>query len=140
MEQIRANLSKDQFPLYVSEGRHEDKENTIGQNDYLQMALEKLKTSGKGQKTAFFTFGVSFNPSDQHILKAMAESECRSYFIGVYGKDSDDRKHQLYAHVKKVLTRDHNIHFYDTAEVHPWHEGTWTTGRVSPTLEQTLDL
>jgi hypothetical protein len=118
IEQIKSNLSENRFPLFVSEGRPADKVKHIQSNSYLSEALQKLKTTGQAQKTALFTYGVSFNISDRHILEALSQSGCHSFFIGVYGRNATS---QLNYNVTKVLNSSFNVKFYDTSKFSPWH-------------------
>lgn len=89
MEQIRAALSENHFPLYVAEGTWEDKLTRIRRSDFLGRGRRSFRQIGG----SLFVYGLSLSDSDDHILQAIAAGKVEQLFVSVYGDiNSEDNR------------------------------------------------
>jgi hypothetical protein len=119
LENIKSNLSKRIYPVFVTAGDGNDKLKQIMHNKYLSYCYECLaKIEG-----SLLTFGFNFGEYDDHIIDAIniAAKQGRkvtdklwSIYIGVY---SDDDKRHIESIEKKFKCK---VHIYDAKTVQIW--------------------
>jgi len=68
IEQVRAALDQDKFPLFVSEGSSSQKKSKIRHNAYLYQGLKQLTSNANVRTSCFFIHGHSLAKNDNHIL------------------------------------------------------------------------
>jgi len=81
IDQIRDALSKDYFPLFVSEGTSAEKYERIRHNDYLAKAYRSFCEIGG----ALFVYGHSLAVNDEHYLKRIERGKIAHVYIDLYG-------------------------------------------------------
>lgn len=81
MDQIRAALDENRFPLYVAEGTWEDKLTRIRGSDFLGRGRRSFRQIGG----SLFIYGMSLSDNDDHILRAIASGNVEQLFVSVYG-------------------------------------------------------
>lgn len=81
IDQIRAQLAANRFPLYVAEGKSLEKLTRIQTSDYLSRALRSLAAVGGGA----MAYGMSFNPNDEHIMQSIVRSKIQRLAVSLYG-------------------------------------------------------
>lgn len=81
IDQIRDALSKNMFPLFVSEGTSAEKYERIRHNDYLAKAYRSFSSI----QGALFIFGHSLAESDDHYLRCIQRGKVSQLYIGLYG-------------------------------------------------------
>ena len=102
MELVSTGLSKQEYPLFVSEGSAEKKLEQIHKNSYLNYCYEKL---GRIENTLVI-FGHSLGDSDNHIRNIIAENKkLKTVYIGVYGDLNSNENKQLKESVQKIVSR-----------------------------------
>lgn len=69
VDQIRAALDEDRFPLFVSEGDSDSKLTRIRHSGYLQRSLKSFAGICRSPGSSLFMFGHSLDPTDEHILR-----------------------------------------------------------------------
>ena len=124
IDQIRAALEEERYPLFVAEGHSDDKLNKIMHSAYLHKALRSFSSIGG----SLFVFGHSFDNNDYHILGRIPHSKITNLFISLYGdKDSEANKgiiQSAYAlrEIRSELSRkkELNVHFFDAESAHVW--------------------
>ena len=84
IDQIREQLSKDRFPLIVTEGTSSEKLAKIQTSDYLAKGLRSLAAVGGG----LLVYGLSFSDNDSHISRAIATSNIKRIAVSLYGEPS----------------------------------------------------
>ncbi len=89
IEQIRAAINKNHFPIFVSEGSSKQKIEKIKHNDYLSKASRSFNEIGG----CLFIYGHSLAKNDDHILKSISKGKIEHIFVSIYGDpDSDENK------------------------------------------------
>jgi hypothetical protein len=101
IEQIRAALNQDNFPLFVAEGTAKSKMEKIEHSSYLSRA----KRSFGAVKDNLFTFGFSFGPTDEHILTALAKGTVERAFISLYGDPNSEANRLITQRAEHVAAR-----------------------------------
>jgi hypothetical protein len=111
---ISKKIKQGHFPLFITDGTAEDKENSINRSNYLHFCLQKLSES----TTPLLIFGNSLSEFDTHILKAL-KFQPRDLIISIYTKDMAETQLQseLYSIKNKFLKYQSRIVFVDSAGV-----------------------
>jgi hypothetical protein len=91
IDQIRDALSKDYFPLFVSEGTSEEKLERIRHNDYLAKAYRSFSEI----QGALFIYGHSLAKNDDHYLRRIEKGKLSQLYIGLYGNPDSDANKQI---------------------------------------------
>ncbi len=132
IDQIRENLKNNHYPVFISEGSAQQKETKITENPYLDHCYKSLKSL----KRDLVIFGTGLKKNDEHIKKAIINSDCPNIFIGV----SDTNKISEWAPFehnfksrkvpvgqgkgKKKTEQERNVYYYDYHTVDIWgHNG-----------------
>ncbi|MES2185415.1 MAG: DUF4917 family protein [Pseudomonadota bacterium] len=121
IDQIRHALSKDYFPLFVSEGTSAEKYERIRHNDYLTKAYRSF-CSITG---ALFIYGHSLAKNDEHYLKAIEKGKTQHLYIGLYGDPNSGgnklitRRAEQMANARKV-SKPLAITYFDAGSAKVW--------------------
>lgn len=91
IDQIRDALSKDYFPLFVSEGTSEEKLERIRHNDYLAKAYRSFSEI----QGALFIYGHSLAKNDDHYLRRIEKGKLSQLYVGLYGNPDSDANKQI---------------------------------------------
>ncbi|MBN8959226.1 MAG: DUF4917 family protein [Rhizobiales bacterium] len=125
IDQIRAALNDDKFPLYVAEGTTAAKLSRIRHSGYLQRSLKSFAEIARKPDAALFVFGHSLAANDAHVLGRISKGKISSVYVSFYGdpKSSDNR--DLVARAEKLASeRDESapldIALYDAESAHVW--------------------
>jgi Domain of unknown function (DUF4917) len=125
IDQIRAALETERYPLFVSEGHSESKLTRIMHSGYLHKALRSLESIGG----SLFIFGHSLHANDQHVLRAIEHSKIRRLFISLHGDPSGEVNQHIiqraqtmhdYREARFRGRRPLDITFFDAATAHIW--------------------
>lgn len=90
VDQIRANLAEDAYPLVVTEGTSVEKLSKIQHSAYLSRAYRSLANIGG----SLFTYGVSFSENDDHLFQCLRTGQISSLYVSLYG-DPDSKANRL---------------------------------------------
>jgi hypothetical protein len=113
--QISERIEENKFPVTVFEGFWERKLEKIKHNFYLWEGYRSLKhLSG-----VLFTFGMSFR-EDDHILKAIEDSEVSTVYVGIYKLDREDSDFLDIKYKVEKLLKTKDVRFYPTETVNLW--------------------
>jgi len=82
---IKQYLDHDEFPVYVAEGKAEEKREAVNSNYYLRTAHNKLKYRNA---EVLVVYGFSFSKSDDHITSAINSSKTKQLIISIRQRDS----------------------------------------------------
>ena len=93
-DQIRVALREGKYPLFVAEGKSEDKLRRIKHNAYLTKAFDSFSRIGG----ALFVFGHSLARNDEHFLKLLEKGRVNQIFVSIFG-DPDSATN------KKIINR-----------------------------------
>jgi hypothetical protein len=121
IEQIREALSRDYFPIFVSEGTSAEKYERIRHNDYLAKGYRSFQSIGG----SLFIFGHSLAENDDHYLRCIRKGKLRHAYIGIYG-DPNSSPNKFIVRRAEELSRDRGVRnplavtFYDAESANVW--------------------
>lgn len=121
VDQIREALSKDFFPLFVSEGTSAEKLERIRHNDYLSKAYRSFsEITG-----ALFIYGHSLAENDEHYLKRIERGRISSVYVGIYGDPSGPNNQTIVRRANQLAlarspSRPLQVHFFSAESAHVW--------------------
>lgn len=124
IDQIREQLSKDRFPLIVTEGTSSEKLAKIQTSDYLAKGLRSLAAVGGG----LLVYGLSFSDNDSHISRAIATSNIKRIAVSLYGEPSNQANKKIVESVNRLVADRQSINskiplevsFYDAESIDLW--------------------
>lgn len=85
LEQAREAIEANKFPLFVAEGKSNQKLAKIKHSAYLHHSYKSFSEQMAQHTDALFIFGHSLADNDQHILKKIARGKISQIYIGLYG-------------------------------------------------------
>lgn len=121
VDQIRDALSKDFFPLFVSEGTSNEKLERIRHSDYLAKAYRSFsEITG-----ALFIYGHSLAENDEHYLKRIEKGRVSCVYVGIYGDPNSDENKKIISRAKKLISgrapsRPLQVQLFDAATAYVW--------------------
>jgi len=125
VDQARAAIEADKFPLFVAEGTSVKKKNKIRHNAYLYQGFKVLTANADTGSHCFFLFGHSLAANDDHILKRLGRGKFKKLYIGLYGDPNSDANQQIIARANELATMRHRrypleVTFFDSASANVW--------------------
>lgn len=129
VDQVRAALNEDKFPVFVAEGDTEAKQERILHNAYLHKALRSFEGCMKAGTGALVVFGHSLASNDRHVLRCIAAGGVAKLAVGLYGDPLDAVNREAVARAKalvalRVQLRNERypleLIFYDAASANVW--------------------
>ena len=124
IDQIRAALKAEKYPLFVAEGSSEQKMSRIIRSSFLGRAYRSFENIGG----SLYAYGLSMSDSDNHILRAIARNKVERLFVSVYGDPSDEANRTMIERASHLPTerkasgrrKNLDVVFYDAATAHVW--------------------
>lgn len=121
IEQTRAALNRDFYPLFVAEGTSDEKLEKIRHSDYLAKAYRSFQAI----QHALFLHGHSLSPNDEHYLKLIERGKLKHVFIGLHGDESSEKNRQIVRRGRLMAenrgpTFPLNVDFYDSSSANVW--------------------
>lgn len=121
IDQIRDALSKDYFPLFVSEGTSAEKYEHIRHNDYLAKAYRSFSSI----QGALFIFGHSLAENDNHYLRCIQRGKISHLYVGLYGDPNSDANKFITRRANELTNgrRPRNplsVSYFDAATAKVW--------------------
>ena len=125
VEQARAAMAGNKFPLFVAEGTSDKKKAKIRHNAYLYQCFKVLTANAVQKKHCFFMFGHSLAENDDHILKRLGKGRFSKLYVSIFGDPNSSenklimkRANDLAAmrHVKNPLS----VAFFAADTAHVW--------------------
>lgn len=121
IDQIRDALSKDYFPLFVSEGTSDEKFERIRHNDYLAKAYRSFSEI----QGALFIYGHSLAANDDHYLKRIEKGKVSQLYIGLYGDPESASNKQIIRRAEQMSTargrrRPLAVSYFDAPTANVW--------------------
>ena len=105
------NYSLDEIPLFISEGRYQDKFRSIRQSNYLKFLFQRFKND----TNPLVILGHKLGDSDKHIANAIKVDKNRHVAISVNNHGNINEKKKRFT---QALQGMKNLHFFDAA-THP---------------------
>ena len=122
IEQVRAALAENMFPLIVAEGTSQDKMARIQHSNYLGRGYRSFaKITG-----SLFVYGFAMSQNDEHWLRLIDRNRSlRQLFVGIYGNPNSPVNQELILRCNAVGTTRPTrypleIRYFDAASVQVW--------------------
>jgi hypothetical protein len=121
IDQIRDAISRDCYPIFVSEGTSAEKYARIRHSDYLAKAYRSF-CSIQG---TMFVLGHSLAENDEHYLKAIERGKISHLYVGLHGdpKSTGNQAIVLRANQMSINRRRSptlSVRFFDSATAKVW--------------------
>lgn len=128
IDQIRNALDKDVYPLFVSEGTADEKEEKINHSSYLSRGLRSIANIGG----SLFIYGHSLAENDNHILDLIPKSNVETLYVSIYGDPASVSNSNIIFKannmavsrqnliLKKKKKKPLNLEFFDAATAKIW--------------------
>jgi len=124
IDQVRAQLAKRAYPLYVAEGDSRGKLARINGSAYLSKGLRSLSAIGGG----LVIYGHSLDPNDDHIFEAVIRSKVARLAVSIYGDPNSDTNKEIRRRAQNLITlrSNHNssrpleVELFDSSSVQLW--------------------
>lgn len=95
LEQAREAINEGKFPLFVAEGKSNQKLAKIKHSAYLHHSYKSFSAQMAQRNDALFIFGHSLADNDQHVLKKIARGKIGQVYVGLYGDPDSQRNKQI---------------------------------------------
>ncbi|MGI9831640.1 DUF4917 family protein, partial [Vibrio vulnificus] len=115
IDQVRANLALNRFPIFVSEPTHFQKLDKILHNPYLNYCYGKLgKMNGN-----LVIYGHSMDETDTHIFEQADVSNIENVYISIFGDPNSPQNRRTKANAVSYFSSC-NVHFYSAESTPIW--------------------
>jgi hypothetical protein len=101
IDQIKAALDRNDFPLFVAEDTHTAKLERIMHHAYLGKAKSSFEKIGND----LFVFGFAFGQSDDHILQLMGDNKVKQMFVSLYGDPDSEGNKRIIQRAESIKAR-----------------------------------
>lgn len=117
IDQVRNNLNKGEFPLFVSEPNDSKKKEKIEHNPYLYHAFRMLKKLDH----TLFIHGHSMDENDKHIFDQIVSSGVRKVYVSIFGDENSEVNKKSKANALAYLTSlTVSVDFYQAETAPIW--------------------
>ena len=121
IDQIRDALSRNLFPIFVSEGTSAEKYERIRHNDYLAKAYRSFESI----QGALFLYGHSLAENDDHYLKCIRKGKVNHLYVGLYGDPNTDSNKFIVRRANQLSSGRRGklplaVTYYDAATASVW--------------------
>ena len=122
IEQIRAALDDDKFPLFVSEGSSLEKTEKIMHSNYLSRGLRSFShITG-----SLFVYGHSLAENDSHILNLIAKGKIQMLFVSLFGDPNCKGNAEIINSAEVLIAKRKGnkkleLFFYDAQSAKVWY-------------------
>ena len=125
IEQARAAIADNKFPLFVAEGDSIKKKAKIRHNAYLYQGLKQLTSNALQAKHCFFIHGHSLDANDDHILRRLGKGKFGKIYISIYGNPKSQKNIEAIEKGERLaLLRSKafplDVSFYDADSAKVW--------------------
>jgi len=103
IEQVKAALDRNDFPLFVAEDSSKAKMERIMHHHYLGKAKSSFEKIGND----LFVFGLAFGESDGHILQMMGDNQVKQMFVSLHGEPNSDANKKIIHQAESIKARRH---------------------------------
>lgn len=125
VDQARAAINADKFPLFVSEGTSRQKFSKIRHNAYLYQGLKVLTANADQGRHCFFIYGHSLAENDDHILRRLGRGRFPKLYVSLYGGPDSDANKTIIEKATRLAALRHErrplqISYFDAASAQVW--------------------
>lgn len=121
IDQVRDALSRNYFPIFVSEGTSAEKYERIRHNDYLAKAYRSFESI----QGSLFIFGHSLAENDDHYLRCIRKGKIAQLYVGLYGDPNSDSNKFIVRRANQLSNGRRGksalgVSYYDAASAKVW--------------------
>ncbi len=125
IDQARAAIGDNKFPLFVAEGESAQKKSKIRHNAYLYQGFKQLTANARQRRHCFFIHGHSLGSSDDHILNRLARGQFAKLYVSIFGDPNSDANRAIVAKAQNMAAlrgqrSQMEVAFYDAASASVW--------------------
>jgi hypothetical protein len=125
VDQARAALANNAFPLFVAEGTSAQKKAKIRHNAYLYQGLKQFNRNAEEGRHCFFIFGHSLAENDDHILNRLGRGHFKKLYVGIFGDPLDPANQTIMARATALIALRKprwplEVAFYNAASAAVW--------------------
>lgn len=125
IDQARAALANDAFPLFVAEGTSAQKKTKIRHNAYLYQCFKQFTANVQVRTHCMFVFGHSLAQNDDHILTRIGRGRCKKLYVGIYGDPLQAENGVIIARAEALASLRSerwplSVAFYDALTARVW--------------------
>lgn len=125
VDQARAAIAANKFPLFVAEGTSTQKKNKIRHNAYLYQCFKVLTANAQTGTHCFFLFGHSLAESDDHILVRLGRGRFKKLYVGIFGDTDTPENKKVIARTNTIAALRHDSYplevvFFDSSSANVW--------------------
>ena len=125
VDQARAAIAVDAYPLFVAEGTSAKKKAKIRHNAYLYQGFKQFTANIKVGTHCMFIFGHSLAANDDHILVRIGRGRFKKLYVGIFGDPLTDDNLRIMARAQELAAMRHasaplEVVFYDAASANVW--------------------
>lgn len=122
IDQIRAALLSNRYPLFVAEGESSQKLARIKHSDFLGRAYRSFsQITG-----ALFIYGHSMAANDHHIIRLIEKNKVSQLFVGLHGDPTSSGNQNIIQRAQQIAAvRPHfrpvHVQYFSAASAHVWN-------------------
>ncbi len=125
VDQARAAIGADAYPLFVAEGTSAKKKAKIRHNAYLYQGFKQFVANIKVGTHCMFIFGHSLAENDDHILVRIGRGRFPKLYVGIYGDPATPDNQHIMQRAEALAAMRHErspleVVFYDAASANVW--------------------
>lgn len=125
LEQAREAMGAHKFPLFVAEGKSNQKLAKIKHSAYLHHSYKSFSSQMAQRNDSLFIFGHSLADNDKHVLKKIVRGKITQVYVGLYGDPESPRNKQVRnTAIGLANSRDPrfalDVAFFDAASAQVW--------------------
>lgn len=125
IDQARAAINANKFPLFVAEGSSSQKKAKIRHNAYLYQGFKQLTRNAQEGRHCFFVHGHSLAENDDHILLRLGKGRFKHLYVSLFGDPDSDGNKQIIARAEQLVALRTGrfplgLTFYDAASASVW--------------------
>ncbi len=120
IDQIKAALDANRFPLFVAEDTYTAKMERIAHSAYLSKSKSSFEKIGHD----LFVFGFAFGEPDEHILRLVGANRVKQLFVSLYGNPDSETNRKIVERVESIKARRTKYkletYYFDAVSAHVW--------------------
>ncbi|NLR37464.1 DUF4917 family protein [Aeromonas hydrophila] len=117
IDQVRSNLDRHKFPLFVSEPTAQKKKARIEHNPYLYKSFTKLGEL----EGVLFIHGHSLDENDKHIFDKVVSSNVSKVYVSIFGNENSDANKKSKANALAYIQSNTTaVEFYQAETAPVW--------------------
>ena len=125
IDQARAAMDENMFPVFVSEGKSKGKLAKIRHSAYLQHSYKSFHSVMDQKPQALFVYGHSLDKNDDHILSRIGRGKCSKVYISLYGEPSSNSNKRIIKRAKEIAGMRHirnpmKLSFFEASTANVW--------------------